>query len=126
VRRRFIWLYPAWIALCAILFLALRGADDPSRRGDRILNTEAGARAITVLQHRDPLRFRDYEPVHVAWAGRGEGGEVGRWVVLCDRRVHTGLGDAVVVELEGRQGRLLMIRRPEGSRLVNAERRMQN
>jgi hypothetical protein len=118
VRRRYVWLYPAWIALCAVLFFALRGADDPSRRGDRILNNEAGKRAIAILRQRDPVRFRDYEPVHVAWAGRGEGGEVGRWVVLCDRRVHTGLVDAVVVEVDGKSGGLLMVR---SARLVNAE-----
>jgi hypothetical protein len=114
VFRRFVWVYPVWIALCAILFIALRGADDPSRRGDRILNTEAGTRAVAILRQRDPVRFRDYEPVHVAWAGRGEGGDANRWVVLCDRAPHSGLTDALVVEVDGRDGHLLTIRRPSG------------
>jgi hypothetical protein len=113
VFRRFVWLYPAWIALCAILFLALRGSEDPSRRKGRILNTEAGVRAVAILRQRDPLRFRDYEPVHVAWAAKGEEGSVNRWVVLCDRHQRSGLRDAVVVEVEGTSGALLTIRKPD-------------
>ena len=114
VFRRSLWLYPAWIALCAVLFLALRGAHDPSRRGDRMLNTEAGVRAVAILRQRDPQRFSDYEAVHVAWAGRGEGGDADRWIVLCDHARHSGLQDALVVEVDGRDGRLLTIRRSSG------------
>lgn len=112
--RRSWWLYPLWIALCAVLFLALRGAEDPSRKHDRLLNTEAGVRAVAILRQRDPARYRDYEPVHVAWAPKGEGGEANRWVVLCDHARHTGLTDAIVVEVDGKDGRLLSIRRPKG------------
>jgi hypothetical protein len=113
VLRRFVWLYPAWIALCAILFLALRGSEDPSRRKGRILNTEAGVRAVAILRQRDPVRFRDFEPVHVAWAAKGEEGSANRWVVLCDHERHSGLRDALVVELEGTTGALLAIRKPD-------------
>jgi hypothetical protein len=111
-RRRFLWLYPAWIALCAVLFIALRGSDDPSRRKGRILNVEAGARAVAILRTRDAVRFRDYEAVHVAWAPAGEGGTVNRWVVLCDRVQHSGLREAMVVEVDGVDGHLLVIRKP--------------
>ena len=114
VHRRFFWLYPAWIVFCAVLFLALRGADDPSRRHGRILNNEAAADAVTILRQRDPVRFADYEPVHVAWAARGEGGDANRWIVLCDHHAHTGLRDAVVVEVDGRDGHLLTVRPPNG------------
>lgn len=112
VPRRSWWLYPAWIAVCAVLFVSLRGAEDPSRKHDRILNTEAAARAIAILQQRDAVRYRDYEAVHVAWAAKGEAGEANRWVVLCDHAKHTGLSDAVVVEVDGKDGHLLVIRRP--------------
>ena len=45
VRRRYWLLYPLWIAICAALFFAVRGAEDPSRRHDRILSDEAAVRA---------------------------------------------------------------------------------
>jgi hypothetical protein len=112
VRRHYWLLYPAWIALCAVLFLALRHRDDPSRRPGRILSDDAAVRAVAILQKNDPARFRGYEAVHVAWAGRGEGGDADRWVVLCDRVPHTALREAVVVELDGKDGRLLVIRKP--------------
>ncbi len=99
MRRRYWLLYPAWIALCAILFLALRHSDDPSRRPGRILSNDAAVRALAIL-HRP-----GYEAVHVA-------GEGNRWIVLCDRVPHTALRDAVVVELDARDGHLLMMRKP--------------
>ncbi len=111
--RRCYWLfYPAWIVLCAILFLALRHRDDPSRRPGRILSDDAGIRALAILQQNDPVRFRGYETVHVAFAGKGEGGDMNRWIVLCDRVPHTALREAVVVELDAVDGHLLVIRRP--------------
>jgi hypothetical protein len=113
VHRRYWLLYPAWIVLCAILFLAMRHSDDPSRRPGRILSNDAGIRALAILRQRDPVRFQNYETVHVALASRGEGGDVNRWVVLCDRVPHTALRDAVVVELDAVDGRLLLIRKPE-------------
>jgi len=111
-RRSFLWLYPAWIAVCAILFVALRGSDDPSRRGGRILNVEAGSRAVAYLRARDAARYRDYEPVHIAWAPAGEGGSANRWVVLCDKHAHTGLQEAMVVEVDGKDGHVLGVRKP--------------
>jgi hypothetical protein len=112
VRRRYWLLYPAWIALCAVLFLALRHSEDPSRRPGRILSDDADIRALAILRQSDPVRFRDFEAVHVAYAGRGEGGDTNRWVVLCDRVPHTALREAVVVEVDAVDGRLLTMRGP--------------
>lgn len=109
--RRFTLAYVAWIAICAALFAALSGAEDPSRRRDRILSNDAGARAVVVAAQRDP-KYRGYEAVHVAYAGRGEGGREARWVVLLDRVPHTALHDAVVVELRASDGALLTMRAP--------------
>jgi len=114
VKRRYWLLYPAWIALCAVLFLSLRHSDDPSRRPGRILSDDAGVRALSILRSNDATRFRDYEAVHVAYAGRGEGGDASRWIVLCDRVPHTALRDALVVELDAVDGHLLGIRKPDG------------
>ena len=104
MRRRW-WLYPAWIALCAVLAFALRNSEDPSRRTGRILNNDAGILAVAALRQLDRPRYRDYEAVHVAW-------EKSRWIVLCDRVPHTALREAVVVELDGKDGRVLRIRKP--------------
>ncbi len=114
VRRRFWLLYPLWIALCAVLFFALRNSEDPSRRRGRILSNDAAIRAVALLRDRDRVRYAAYEAVHVAYAGRGEGGggERARWVVLCDRVPHSALRDAVVVELDAFDGSLLAIRKP--------------
>ncbi len=80
-------------------------AREPSRRRDRILSNDAAARAVAVLRQTDRARYRDFEPVHVAW-------ERNRWIVLCDRVPHTALHDAVVVELDATDGTLLAIRKP--------------
>ncbi|PYQ53911.1 MAG: hypothetical protein DMF59_00360 [Acidobacteria bacterium] len=112
VRRHFWLLYPLWIVLCALLFFALRNREDPSRRHDRILSNDAAVRAVAVLRQTDRARYAGYEAVHVAYAGRGEAGGAARWVVLCDRVPHTELRDAVVVELDARDGSLLTIRKP--------------
>ena len=101
--RRYWLLYPAWIAVCAVLFLALRGADDPSRPRGRILSNDAAAIAVRVL----PRQYRGYEAVHVALSDDHK-----RWVVLCDAVPHTALRRAVVVELDARDGTLLTIRKP--------------
>jgi hypothetical protein len=111
VRWRFVVVYVSWIALCGALFAALSGADDPSRRRDRILNDVAEARAVAELQRVTGLR--GYEAVHIAWASRGEGGKEARWIVLLDRVPHTALHDARVVELRASDGALLTIREPQ-------------
>jgi hypothetical protein len=111
--RRFAGLYATWTLLCALGFFALRGAEDPSRRSGRILSDDAAAIAVSALRKSDPARFARYEAVHVAYAGRGEGGPVARWIVLCDRVPHTALEEAVVVELEAKEGRVLGVRKPE-------------
>jgi hypothetical protein len=101
-----------WIGFCAILFFALQGAEDPSRRRGRILPADAGRRALTALQQRDPVRFRSYEVVHVAYARAGEGAPEKRWVVLVDSVPRTALKDALVVELRAEDGEVLRIRKP--------------
>jgi hypothetical protein len=110
VRRPFLVVYVLWISLCGALFAALSGADDPSRRRDRILNDVAEVRAVAELQRVTGLR--GYEAVHIAYASRGEGGTEARWIVLLDRVPHTALRDARVVELRASDGALLGIREP--------------
>ena len=110
VNLRFGLIYISWIAICAALFVALSGAEDPSRRRDRILNIDAAAKAQQILTH--DARYRGYEVVHVAYANRGEGGSEARWVVLLDRMPHSALHDARVVELRASDGKLLTIRAP--------------
>jgi hypothetical protein len=103
-----------WILLCALGFLALRNAEDPSRRRDRILNDDAAVLALRILDKTDHARYQGYEAVHVAYAGKGEVGTVARWVVLCDKVPHSGLEEAVVVELDAKDGRLIGVRPPVG------------
>src|SRR5262249_43815753 len=98
-------LYPAWIVLCAALAFALRNSEDPSRRQGRILSNDAAVLAVNLLHQVDRAKYRHYEAVHVAWEGSG-------WIVLCARVPHTALRDAVVVELDGRDGRLVRMRKP--------------
>jgi hypothetical protein len=105
----FRWLYPTWIALCAILFLTLRGAEDPSRPKGRILSIHAGRQALAVAGGRG---LTGYEVVHVARARAGEGAAEDRWIVLLDKVPHTGLREAVVVELRVEDGTLLRVRKP--------------
>ena len=105
----FRWLYPAWILVCAILFLALSGLEDPSRPTGRILSIEAGRRAAAIARQRG---LEGYEVVHVARARRNEGAPEERWVVLLDKAPRTRLRDAVVVELRADDGSLLRIRNP--------------
>jgi hypothetical protein len=109
--RRFWLLYIAWIVICAAAFMALRGAEDPSRPKGRILSIEAGMRARQILLERDPSRYRGYEVVHVAHAKAGEAGAVDRWIVLLDRVPHTSLREAVVVEVRAEDGKALLVRR---------------
>ena len=106
--RRFWLLYPAWIVFCAVLFLALSGAEDPSRPQGRILSIEAGLRALDYARDRG---LHGYEVVHVA---RNED----RWVVLVDKMPHTRLREARVVELKVEDGTLLRIRNPVVQRSV--------
>lgn len=90
-----------------MLALALDGAEDPSRPRGRILNRDAGLRALQRLRASAPARYRDYEVVHVASSS-------GRWIVLLDRVPHTGLKEAVVVELRQTDGAVVAVRPIEG------------
>ncbi len=101
--------YLGWIVLCAILFVAFAGAEDPSRPKGRILSIDAGNRALAVAAERG---LRGYEVVHVARGREGEGAAEDRWVVLLDRVPHTSLRHAVVIELAAEDGRLLRLRKP--------------
>ena len=96
-------LYLGWIAICAILFAALSGLEDPSRPKGRILSIDAGNRALAFAAQQG---LRDYSVVHV-------GRNADRWIVLLDRVPHTRLKEAVVVELRVDDGRLVTIRRPK-------------
>jgi hypothetical protein len=109
--RRWWPLYVGWFALCAILFVALSNAEDPSRPKGRILSLEAGRRAMAIARQRG---LSGYEVVHVARARSGEGAAQERWVVLLDKETHTRLREAVVVELDVATGRLLRVRKPQG------------
>ncbi|HSP34876.1 MAG TPA: hypothetical protein VLU46_11215 [Thermoanaerobaculia bacterium] len=99
---RFAAVYIAWIAVCAMGFVVLRDAPDPSRRAGRILANDAAGRAVVILAQRG---IRGYEAVHVAY-------ENDRWIVLCDRVPHTALREALVVELRAVDGSLLRVRKP--------------
>lgn len=110
--RGYAFVYAGWILLCAVLFLALRGAEDPSRRKGRILSDDAAFRAVAILRQQDLSRYAGYEAVHVAFAGKGEGAPLARWVVLCDRVPHSALSEAVVVELRAEDGTLIDTRAP--------------
>jgi len=84
-----------------VLFIALRGADDPSRPRGRVLINDAAAIAVKVLNQRG------YEAVHVALSDDHK-----RWIVLCDAVPHTALQRAIVVELDAANGKLLTLRAP--------------
>ncbi|HYI09390.1 MAG TPA: hypothetical protein VEK57_10000 [Thermoanaerobaculia bacterium] len=108
--RRWWPLYLGWLVLCAILFVALAGLEDPSRPTGRILSIEAGRRALAIARERG---LRDLEVVHVAGARAGEGAAEDRWVVLLDKVPHTKLQEAVVIELDRETGELIRVRKPE-------------
>ena len=109
--RRRLWpLLLGWLAVCAILFFALRGLEDPSRPKGRILSIEAGQRALVIAKQRG---MSNLEVVHVARAKAGEGGAEDRWVVLLDQVPHTSLREAVVIEMRSSDGRLIAIRAPQ-------------
>ena len=110
IRRLLPWVYVAWIALCALLFLALSGLEDPSRPKGRILSTDAGRHALAIARTHG---MSDYEVVHVARAQKGEGAAEDRWIVLLDKVPHTRLREAVVIELRTSDGTLLRVRSPE-------------
>jgi hypothetical protein len=88
--------------VCALLFIALRGVEDPSRRAGRILSNDAGDRAVAILRQHG---YKGYESVHVAYADN-------KWIVLCDRVPHTAMREAVIVELRAVDGNLISIRKP--------------
>ena len=112
-RRLVPWIYLGWVALCALLFVAFSGLEDPSRPQGRILSIDAGNRALAIARERG---LRDYEVVHVARARPNEGAAEDRWVVLLDKVPHTRLHEAVVIELRTSDGKLLRVRKPSDER----------
>lgn len=102
-------LYAGWFVLCAILFVALDGLDDPSRPRGRMLSIQAARVARGIAEERG---LRGYEVVHVARARAGEGAAEDRWVVLLDQVPHTSLKKAVVIELDIESGTFLRMRPP--------------
>ncbi len=109
-KRTYPALYASWTVLCAVLFLTLAGAEDPSRRHDRILSNDAGRMAQQILQKNGA--YRGYDVVHVAYASHAEGQAEARWIVLLDAEPHTAMRRAVVVELRASDGALVRVRKP--------------
>jgi uncharacterized membrane protein YdfJ with MMPL/SSD domain len=109
VLRRPWLLYLAWFAVCAVLFVALDGLEDPSRPRGRMLSVEAARVASRIAEQRG---LRNYEVVHVARARAGEGAPEDRWVILLDQVPHTSLERAVVIELDIERGTFLRMRPP--------------
>lgn len=109
--RRYWLAYPAWIAVCAVLFVSLAHIGSPTRHSDRIDDDRATVLALAQLRALDRARFADYEVVHVTYARRGEAANDSRWLILCDAKGRTSLREAVVVELSARDGSTLEIRK---------------
>jgi hypothetical protein len=120
-RTIFWFVYPVWIAICAVLFVAVADLPDPSKKSDRIENELAGERALAILKASDPVRFANYEAVHVSYAKRNEVSPESRWLILCDDKDRTGLRDAVVVHLRAIDGVLRDVRKLD-SRYAEASR----
>jgi len=106
-------LYPAWALVCAMAFVALTGAADPSRPSGRVSPEDAKASALGHLREFDRERFVSY---HVIDAGvyRDVQRDEKIWVVLCDTTPRSALARAVVVDLDADSGRVVRTRRPAG------------
>jgi hypothetical protein len=116
VSTRHYWLaYPTWIVLCAALFFSLGHIGNPARRSDRIDDDRATAIALAHLRRVEPVRFADYEVVHVTYARKGEASSDSRWLILCDARERSGMRDAVIVELSARDGSVIDLRQMDAS-----------
>ncbi|MGA7617186.1 MAG: hypothetical protein WBX15_18630 [Thermoanaerobaculia bacterium] len=113
VRRHYWIVYPAWIVVCAALFVLLQGTGDPARPSDHLRDEVARVHSLSVLRATDPAAFARFDVVHSAY-DRGPGDPNGRWVILCDIPERSALRRAVVVELDGQSGAKLDIRRPAG------------
>ncbi len=100
LREKFWVTYPAWIGMCALIFLAVQDLETPSDRPTRISNGRVADLAMSLLKENHGSRFEDYTVAHVAYARKGEVGETSRWVVLSDQEDRTALLHAIVVEIE--------------------------
>lgn len=106
--------YPLWLGVCLLLFVAMRDWPDPSRPSGRIINDEAARAAEKILQMLDGGKYADYEVVNVSFARGGEAGKEPRWLVLCDEDERTQLKRAIVIELRSTDGRFIRARRLPG------------
>lgn len=105
----------AWTALCATAFVALGGAEDPSRPRGRISPYQAEIAAREHLLSVDASAYARFETVDAAiYRDPATGRRV--WLVLCDDEVPTRLARAVVVEIDAESGSVIRIRRPGGVR----------
>ena len=102
-----------WAALCAFAFVALGGADDPSRPRGRISPYQAEIAALEHLRSVDTSAYARFETVDAAIYRDPSNGRRA-WLVLCDDEVPTRLGHAVVVEIDAESGEVIRTRRPGG------------
>ena len=111
-RRRFYpALYPAWIVVCALLFLVLRDAPDPSRPSGRMTPAQARVTALEYLAKYDAARFGTYHVIDAA-VYRDVQRDERVWVVICDSTPRSALKRAVIVDLEADTGEVVRTRRP--------------
>lgn len=113
IEKRYWVVYVVWIAISAAMVGGTVYLPDASRPSGRLDTEEASKRALEELHEMDPQRFGAYDVVAVAGSGRGELGPEARWVVLCDRSDRSALSEAVVVELDAGDFRLIRVRKPE-------------
>lgn len=111
-----LFVYILWILFCALLFAALRGADDPALPAGRITEREAVESAAASLEALG--REGVWREVHAAWSPAGELGDEARWVVLFAQRTPQGRQEALVIEVNGGSGKPIRVRRP-GSGMQN-------
>lgn len=107
-RGRFWLVYLLWILFCGALFTALQGAPDPALPDGRLEEKQAILIAEAILRGRQELAA--HQLVHAAFSPNGELGDESRWIILFSPQAGR-LQNAVVVELSGREGRLIRMRR---------------
>ena len=109
--RFYISLYPAWVLVCAVLFLMVRDAPDPSRPSGRMTPEKARLTALSHLRAFDAARFGEYHVIDAAVYRDLELDER-VWVVICDSTPRSALRRAVVVDLDANDGVVIRTRRP--------------
>lgn len=105
--------YVVWTALCASTFVALGGAEDPSRPRGRIAPEQAEIVALEHLAALDAGAYAQFVTVDAA-IYRDPVTDRRLWLVLCDDAIPTRLTRAVVVEIDAGSGEVIRTRRPGG------------